>query len=113
MNGNYKENKYLIRNSGIEIFKIISIFIIVISHVVQTLSGESVLRIYSDYIVPLGIASSDSNVVTLNIMRSFGVLGNAIFFVCSAFFWLKIRKIREKKRLIYFLKHGFCQFLYV
>lgn len=107
MNGNYKENKYLIRNSGIEIFKIISIFIIVISHVVQTLSGESVLRIYSDYIVPLGIASSDSNVVTLNIMRSFGVLGNAIFFVCSAFFLVENKKNSRKKAVDLFFETWF------
>lgn len=88
------------RDSGIELLKVIAILLIVINHVVQTLGSENPLIGYSDYILDLSCATKEMQLVILMIMRHFGTLGNNIFFICSAWFLLdrktvSVRKITE------------------
>lgn len=73
-----------IRASGIEMLKIFAIFFVVISHVVQTLAeSEGVYRIN------LTLATTNLQYLVLSVLRYSGMLGNSIFFVCSAwFFWI-------------------------
>ena len=85
------------RDSGIELLKVIAILLIVISHVVQTLSSENPLIGYSDYILDLSCATKEMQLVILMIMRHFGALGNSIFFICSTWFLLDSKIVSVKK----------------
>jgi hypothetical protein len=60
--------------------------LIVISHVTQTLGSLNDKIDFQDYVIPLGNATADIQVIVLMLMRQTGALGNAIFFVCSAWF---------------------------
>lgn len=87
----------VIRDSGIELLKIIAIFLIVISHVVQTLTAENPNLSYNSYIVDISSATTDVQTIILLILRHFGVWGNSLFFVCSAWFLLKSTAYKKKK----------------
>lgn len=87
------------RKSGIELLKIIAIILIVISHVVQTLSSDNSYISYSDYVLNLSVATTNIQHFILILFRYFGVWGNAIFFVCSAWFLLGSSKFNKKKWL--------------
>ncbi len=85
------------RNSGIESLKIIAIFLIVISHVVQTLRSEKIYISYSDYVVDVSIATTNVQTFILALFSYFGEWGNTIFFVCSAWFLLRSSKYNKRK----------------
>lgn len=83
-----------IRASGIEMLKIFAIFFVVISHVVQTLAeSEGVYRIN------LTLATTNLQYLVLSVLQYSGMLGNSIFFVCSAWFLLDMKKCNLKKLL--------------
>lgn len=85
------------RDSGIELLKIIAIFLIVISHTIQSLASKSAYLSYSGYVIDLSVATSDLQTILLTIMRHFGSWGNNIFFVCSAWFLLKSTTYSKRK----------------
>ena len=74
------------RDSGIELLKILAIFLIVISHVAQTLTSENPYITYNGYIVDISHATTNIQHLILVCFRTFGPLGNSIFFVCSTWF---------------------------
>lgn len=76
------------RLSGIELLKIVSLFLIVLYHVTQTLSQFEEAVPYNDYVVLLGCSSADVQIVILNILKQLGGVGNNIFFACSAWFMI-------------------------
>lgn len=87
-----------VRESGIELLKIISIFLIVISHVCQSL--------YNQYFFEYGLSNGflDLNEVTTNFQtlvlvffRHFGALGNMIFIICSSWFLIGKKKVNKNK----------------
>lgn len=86
------------RNSSIELLKIIAIFIIVISHVSQTLIDKNGYVPWNDYLIPTTATANINNLMIL-IFRFFGPLGNAIFFICSAWFLIDNDKVISKKIL--------------
>ena len=83
------------RRSSVELLKVVAIFLIVISHVTQTLGSENTHVGYQDYVILLGNATADIQVVILMLLRQTGILGNAIFFVCSA--WFLVEKKGDTK----------------
>ena len=83
-----------IRDSGIELLKIIAIFLIVINHVVQTLTTNGA---YIDHFIDVSKATLNIQTIVLLIFRHFGVLGNSLFFICSAWFLLKSSNNNKKK----------------
>ena len=85
------------RDSGIELLKIFAIFVIVISHVVQTLTSENLYIPYQDYVIDITKATTDFRYIILLILRHFGVWGNSLFFICSAWFLLKATAYKKKK----------------
>lgn len=100
----YKEQTFInhpakIRNSSIELLKIIAILLIVVSHVVQTLYTPNDMVNMQDYI--LGISTSTTNIqcLILAMLQSSGAFGNTIFFICSAWFLLDSSKVNKKKML--------------
>lgn len=88
---------YNTRDSGIELLKIIAMICIVISHVVNTLYGENNYLSYSGYIIDINKATTDIQTIILLILVHFGVLGDSLFFICSAWFLLKSSAYKKKK----------------
>lgn len=68
------------RQSGIELLKLIAIFLIVLGHVVQSLHTNA----ESSY--EIRYATTALSDLVLVLFRHFGALGNAVFFICSAWF---------------------------
>ncbi|MBR4544534.1 MAG: acyltransferase family protein [Oscillibacter sp.] len=77
------------RQSGVELLKILAIFLIVFNHVTQTLQVENLYIPYHDYVIGM---PSDTGMTFLQFLlmsfRYSGTLGNHIFFFCSAWFLL-------------------------
>lgn len=84
------------RMSGIELLKIFAILLIVISHVVQTLTSKSVV-FSSDYVIDANKATTSAICFLLALFRYCGQAGNYIFFVCSAWFLIESKKVKAKK----------------
>lgn len=91
----------LVRNSGIELLKIIAIFLVITFHVVQTLRSENRFISYNDYIVDVSVATTNIQTFILALLSYFGALGNTIFFVCSA--WFLLRSSKHNKRKWFFM----------
>lgn len=88
------------RDSGIELYKIIAIAMVVISHVVHTLHAGNTLVPYNDYIVDLTHATTNVQYFILILLRHLGCFGNNMFFVCSAWFFLKSNEFKKRKWFI-------------
>ena len=94
---NLTDRTGLVRDSGIELLKIIAILLIVIFHVVQTLCSENFFIPQNDYVVDLSVATTDVRNFVLTLFSYFGAMGNLIFFVCSAWFLLRSSKYNKRK----------------
>ena len=68
-----------------------------ISHVVQTLTAENLYISYQDYVIDITKATTDFRRVILLVLGHFGVWGNSLFFICSAWFLLKATAYKKKK----------------
>ena len=84
------------RKSGVELFKIFGILLVVISHVVQTLGTE-----FEGYTYTHDLTANTTNptYLFLALLRYSGALGNSIFFICSAWFLLDSSKTNKQKIL--------------
>ena len=91
--------KKVSRDSGIEFLKILAIIIIVTSHVVQTLCSGN-----QPYSIDITKATTNLQYIILLIFRHFGGWGNALFFVCSAWFLLKSNTVNKKKWLFMYIE---------
>jgi len=87
------------RNSSIELLKIIGIFLIVINHVIQSLSNQNEYMLAKDYTLDLSLATTNVQYIILASLLHCGVLGNTIFFICSAWFFLDSDKSNKRKIL--------------
>ena len=87
------------RESGIELVKIIAIFLIVVSHVVMTLCAGNDYISYQDYVLNLYAATTNVQYFLLILFRHLGVLGNTVFFVSSAWFLLRSSRFKKRKWL--------------
>lgn len=96
-----KQNQ--IRISSVELLKIIAIILIILSHIVQTFSPDNIFTPYKDFMMDLSYATTNTQFFILSLFRTFGALGNTIFFVCSAWFLLENDTMKPKKifRLIF------------
>ena len=86
------------RKSEIELVKIIAIFLIIISHVSQTLfNGQCFNNLqFNDGYYNVA-ATTNINVFVLMIFQYFGNLGNLIFIIASSYFLSNIEKSDKKK----------------
>jgi len=85
------------RNSGIELLKIIAIFLIVLNHCIQSLCEVNPAMPAADYVIDINSATTNIVNLLLAIFRSSGCIGNDIFVVCSAWFLLDSRRADKKK----------------
>lgn len=93
------ENIVKSRDSSIELLKIIGIFLIVISHVIQCLHTPNEFIKNQEYILDISVASASVQRLILAMLRSSGAFGNTIFFICSAWFLLESKRINKRKIL--------------
>ena len=77
----------------------LAIFLIVLSHVIQTLHAPESGGGKWDYVLHLERATSDIRLLLLAILRSSGAFGNTVFFACSAWFLLDSGGVNRKKIL--------------
>lgn len=98
----YLETKNKQRESGIEFLKIIGILLVVLSHVTQTLYEPLPGMDASDCLMNLGASTTDIRQIILTAFSYAGVLGNSIFFSCTAWFLLESRK-SSKEKILQFL----------
>lgn len=89
------------RDSGIEAIKVIAIILIVINHVCATVGGESEMAgSVREYALNLKLATDSAQVFAIICFRYFGVLGNYIFMVCSAYFLVDSKEVNKNKILV-------------
>ena len=74
------------RNSGIELLKIFSMFLIVIGHTTQTLYTENSF-FFGEYVLKIDYTKININHLILNYFFIFGPLGNLIFLISSIWFF--------------------------
>lgn len=85
------------RESGVELFKLISMFMIVVCHVVQTVGWKNTSVPFSDYQIDLLQCTRDPQRLLLPMLLYFGGLGNNGFFLCTAWFLLDSKGARKEK----------------
>ena len=85
------------RNSGIELLKIFAIILIIISHIVQTVGTPNPYVPFQNYLINIDTATQDVQRLIMTMLRYSGVLGNSIFFSCSAWFLLDSEKSNKRK----------------
>lgn len=86
----------LVRNSGIEGLRILTIFLIVIAHTTQTLLSNGRLL----QIVDISGGAATAQQMLLAFFLCFGKLGNNIFFACSAWFFLEADRFKKRKWML-------------
>lgn len=87
------------RNSSIELLKIIGIILVVTNHVVQTLCTTSEYIMENDYVLDISMATTNIQYLILAFFQYSGMLGNTIFFICSAWFLVDNDKVSKEKIL--------------
>ncbi len=85
MNNNLIEKKS-VRLSGVELLKIIAIFLICLSHALQT--SQSFVDYSPSYDIPK---------IILVILMNSGQIGNVLFIICSAYFLVDSKKTKAEK----------------
>ena len=85
------------RNSSIELLKIFALVLIVVGHVVQTIGSTFSYVPFSDYYINLREVTNQFRFLGLSMLRYCGNLGNTVFFICSAWFFLDNNTVNKKK----------------
>ncbi len=92
------------KQTGVDLLKIICIFLIVLSHVIYTIrTDNSYLDSQYDYVVNLNIATFDFQLIGLQILRSCGIFANNIFWICSCWYLIDSKKNNKQKWLFMLL----------
>ena len=93
---NKRTNDNVIRKSGIELLKIIGIFLIILWHMTQTLNDTGYCYV--------SWATVDVQKLLLSFMSYCGMYGNLIFFISSSWFLLESNRVNVKKILFIIIK---------
>ena len=100
------------RNSSIEILKIIAIVLIITNHAIQTLGANGNLYVpFEGYGIDLNGVTSNIQFLIISMMRYSGIIGNTVFFVCSAWFLLDNATVSKKKILLLLADMWFISFI--
>lgn len=92
------------RKSGIELLKIVAMFMIVMSHVVQTVGSKCPYIDSTAYVLDLTSSTNNLQLLLMSIIRYFGAFGDWVFFICSAWFWIESDNVRLNKLLHIFVE---------
>lgn len=85
------------RESGIELLKIIAMLLIVLNHLIQSLTEVNLNMPFSDYVLDINSSTTNLANLLLAVLRISGCLGNDLFVVCSAWFFLNSKGSSKKK----------------
>ena len=86
------------RQSGIELLKIFAIFLIVVSHVSQSLYTDGTYAIgANDYFIDLSLPTLSPLIFLLSLCRYAGALGNTLFITSTCWFLCGQKKYKIKK----------------
>ena len=99
------------RASSIELLKIIAILLIIVSHVVQTLTSKPAYFPSKDYVLDITKATTEWGKLMISMLRYSGVIGNTIFFFSSAWFLVERRGNDKRKLVQLFLDSWFISVL--
>ena len=90
------------RQTGVELLKVIALFMIVLFHVSTTISKgvSEVLPSLSQNFFNVGVATPNTQHLIIGMFDHFGALGNIIFFVCSFWFLSSSKGIKFNKILL-------------
>lgn len=92
-----EQRRYAERDSGIELVKILAIVLIVIAHVIQTLSSYNTYVSSQSYVLDISKATADIQIIILQILLNVGKCANSLFFISSAWFFLQQSACKKKK----------------
>ncbi|MBR1477136.1 MAG: acyltransferase [Lachnospiraceae bacterium] len=101
MFGANHSNVKKMRESGIELLKLIAILDIMLGHCIQTLSSENPYVAGSEYIMDLSAATNNMQNLFLSFFRIF-LPGVLIFFICVSWFLLESNST-DFKRIFYMI----------
>lgn len=87
------------RKSGIELLKIVAMFMIVMSHVVQTVGSKCTYIDSTAYVLDLTSSTNNLQLLLMSTIRYFGAFGDWVFFICSAWFWIESDNVHLNKLL--------------
>ena len=90
-----KSSSFKNRQSGIELLKITAIFLIILSHVLNTLFTMTDQYPVINFIT----STTDLGQFILIVLRHAGAFGNLVFFVSSAWFLLEKKHFNKKKEM--------------
>ena len=100
------------RNSGIELTKVIAIFLIILSHVVETLiAGSDVIPLIRGY--DFSFSSGGIRHVIIMLCSYAGLLGNAIFLWASSYFLVDDNKVKKDKVFTMILNNFIIYFIFL
>ena len=86
------------RTSGVELLKVIAIFLVMLCHVVSTLGTNAIDIVgFNDYFINIALPSKNVQHVVLGIACYSGIMGNALFFISSAWYLLDKKKTNVQK----------------
>lgn len=100
------------RKSGIELAKIVAILLIVISHVVLSISTESLSLNETLDFINLNSATTNINTFILIVFRYLGSIGNDIFLISSIWFLCESNKTKLNKIINIILDVWFISLLF-
>lgn len=84
-----------VRNSSIELLKVVAIAIIVFSHAMPVPNGF--ITFQDDFAMPLEMATANVQRLLILLMKYGGQFGNDIFIICSAWFLLDSKRTNISK----------------
>ena len=88
------ETNKKVRNSSLELLKILALLLIAISHSAPIYGNKNSIA-YID----LNIASNELTMFVLVFFKCLGQIGNVIFIVCSAFFLVDSKNTKKEKTI--------------
>lgn len=89
-------SKLKARDSGIELLKIFAMMIIILYHVVQTLTYQ---KTNGNPLFDFTMTGQGVTITTISTLLYNGTIGNSIFFACSAWFLVDSDKVNKRKIL--------------
>ena len=91
------KQKWKNRESGIELLRLIAMFLIVVNHMIMSFCYTSAYFPDTAYVMPINTVTKDWQRITIVFLRHGGNLGVMIFFICSAWFLIRTEKMDKRK----------------
>ena len=98
----YRQTDRQTRNGGIELLKVIAMFLIVVHHMTNSIWKDVQYIPFNDFALDLNQATTNIQQLMMSVCAYTGMFGNTVFFICSAWFLLDKKEGNLKKSLYFF-----------